>query len=144
MGAVQMKPDGFFHTTGNEIMRRQIWSGNVSLATSASGVLIQNNGGYARVFCEVFFQASHGSNGHIYRLFEISRYGLDTFVSDGSFTGSIARSGSNTNNVNGLQITNTHTNSVAYKCHVNVYYYNTETSSEVSSPMGLTLIGKGV
>ena len=142
MGATQMKPDGFFHTTGNQALRRQVWAGSFQLTNGQSAVFIRNRGQYSRCYFEVFFMAGHGSNGYAYYLANVSRYGTDIAISDVNFTGSISSLAESNNQYNGLRVNATA--DTTYYMHVNVYYHNTETGLEVDSPAGLTLIGKGV
>lgn len=142
MGATQMKPDGFFHTTGTQALKRQVWAGQFSLTNGQSSVFIRNRGQYARCYFEVFLQAAHGSNGYAYYLANVSRYGTDIAVQDVNFTGSISTTSENNSLYQGLTV-NASTNT-GYYIHVNVYYHNTETGLDVDSPAGLTKIGTGV
>jgi len=142
MGATQMKPDGFFHTTGNQELRRQVWAGTFFRNSGSPVVFIRNRGQYARCYFEVFLMAGHGSNGYAYYLANVSRYGTDAAVSDQNFSGSIDTLSESNSQYNGLRV-NPNSNTTYY-IHVNVYYHNTETGLEVDSPAGLTLIGRGV
>ena len=142
MGATQMKPEGVFHTTGSQDMRRQVWAGQFSLTSGQNAVFIRNRGQYSRCYFEVFLMAGHGSNGYAYYLANVSRYGTDVVTSDVHFTGSISSVAESNNQYNGLRVNASA--DTGYYIHVNVYYHNTETGQEVDSPAGLVKIGQGV
>ena len=138
----QMTPTGIFHTGDARDMRRQVFSGAIGLTNGNSVDYVSNNGGYAIVYVETFIMAQHGSNGYCYRLDEISRYGHVPIHSTSSFNGNITFNGSNTSNVNSLSINPS--SDMTANFHINVYYWNTETGTEVSCASGIDLIGKGV
>lgn len=142
MGATQMKPEGIFHTTGAQDMRRQVWAGQFNLTSGQSAVFIRNRGQYARCYFEVFLMAGHGSNGYAYYCANVSRYGTDVALSDVNFSGTIDSVAESNNQYNGLRVNASV--DTAFYIHVNVYYHNTETGSEVDSPAGLIKIGQGV
>jgi hypothetical protein len=142
MGAPKLDTSGVFHTTDTQDMRRQIWAGQVTVASGGSTILIRNRGQYARCWFEVFFQAAHGSNGYGYYLANLSKYGTGIAQNTGAFSGSISTSSTNSNQYNGVQVTASA--NTTYLVHVNVYYHNTETGLEVDSPAGLSHIGTGV
>lgn len=142
MGTPKLDHSGVFHTTDTQDMRRQIWAGQLNVASGGSAILIRNRGQYARCWFEVFFMAGHGSNGYGYYLANLSRYGTGVAQNTGAFSGSISTSSTNGGQYNGVQVTaSAYT---TYYVHVNVYYHNTETGLEVDSPAGLSHIGTGV
>jgi hypothetical protein len=144
MSNPQMIPAGVFHLADSRAQRRQIFTGSFSVLNGHTVDYVVNNGGYAMVWVETILMAQHGSNGNMYRLDEISRYGHDPILSDGSFQGSITFASSIGGDVNKTSLRLTAATDLVANMHINVYYFNTETGTEVSVASGLTKIGAGV
>ena len=142
MGSPKLDHNGVYHTTGSQAIRRQQWAGTVAVGPGSNTIIIRNRGQYARCYFEVFLMAGHGSNGYYYYLANLSRYGTDVVTSDGSFSGTVTTSTTNSSQYNGIQLNASV--QTTYYVHVNVYYHNTETGDEVDSPAGLSHIGTGV
>lgn len=131
---------GFSNTLG-AASRRQVWAtGGISLTSGQSMDIIRNRGGYSRAIVEVYGQTGHGSNGYLYRMFQLSRYGLDSlYTSDASSYTTFTLNGSSSTNDNALRI-NTSGSTVNYVLFVIVHYFGSETGIEFDSPAGLTKI----
>ena len=144
MSDPQMTPAGVFHLADARAQRRQIFTGNFSVSSGNSVDYVINNGGYGMVWVETILMAQHGSNGNMYRLDEISRYGHDPILQDGAFSGSISFVSSIGGDANKTGLRITAGSGLVANMHLNVYYFNTETGTEVSVASGLTKIGAGV
>ncbi len=144
MSYPKMDLNGVFHQNDVTDTRRRIISGYYGVSNGTDTNFIINQGGYARMFVETFMQAQHGSNGYMYRIDEISRYGHNAIASNQSFNGSVAFTSSIGGNANHNGLTITPSSNATYNFHMNVYYFNSETGSEVGFPTALTLIGVGI
>lgn len=144
MSNPNMTPVGLFHQNDVTDTRRRIISGYYGVTNGTDTNFVINQGGYARMFVETFMQAQHGSNGYMYRLDGISRYGHNAIHVDQSFNGSVAFTSSIGGNADHNGLTITPSSNATYNFHMNVYYFNTETGTEVGYPSALTLIGVGV
>ncbi len=144
MSYPKMDLNGVFHQNDVTDTRRRIISGYYGVSNGTDTNFIINQGGYARMFVETFMQAQHGSNGYMYRIDEISRYGHNAIASNQSFNGSVAFTSSIGGNADHNGLTITPSSNATYNFHMNVYYFNSETGSEVGFPTALTLIGVGI
>jgi hypothetical protein len=126
--------------------RKQVWShSGLIIANGASADIIRNRGGYSRALVEFYVQSQHGSNGYYYRMYQLSRYGLDTVVaaSSGSMdhtTISLNGSGSTNDNAIRFSVSGSAQGQVIFPMFVLVHYMGSETGIEFDSPAGLTRI----
>ena len=127
--------------------RRQVWSHvGLFIANGASADIIRNRAGYSRAIVEVYAQSQHGSNGYFYRMYQLSRYGLDNMVVASSGTMdhvTISLNGNSGTNDNAIRfsVSGSPTNGgVTFPLFVAVSYFGSETGFEFDSPAGLTRI----
>jgi hypothetical protein len=128
---------GIFNSLG-AASRRQVWAtGGIQLANGQSIDIIRNRGGYSRAIVEVYGQTGHGSNGYLYRMFQLSRYGLDALYTSDASSYTTFSLNANAND-NALRINCT--SNVNYVLFVIVHYFGSETGIEFDSPAGLTKV----
>jgi hypothetical protein len=126
--------------------RRQVWSHvGLFIANGASADIIRNRGGYSRAIVEVYAQSQHGSNGYFYRMYQLSRYGLDNMVVASSGTMdhvTISLNGNSGTNDNAIRfsVSGSPIGGVTFPLFVAVSYFGSETGIEFDSPAGLTRI----
>ena len=123
--------------------RKQVWShSGLLIANGASADIIRNRGGYSRALVELFVQSQHGSNGYYYRMYQLSRYGLDNVVvaSAGSMDyTSVSLNASTNDNAIRFSVSG-YAPGVNFPMFVVVHYMGSETGIEFDSPAGLTRI----
>ena len=122
MSNPNMTPVGLFHQNDVTDTRRRIISGYYGVTNGTDTNFVINQGGYARMFVETFMQAQHGSNGYMYRLDGISRFGHNAIHVDQSFNGSVAFTSSIGGNADHNGLTITPSSNATYNFHMNVYY----------------------
>lgn len=119
------------------------YEGNVTLTTGQTALIIQNNNGYTRAFVEIFAMSQHGSNGFLYMISQLSRYGRTDISINESMAYTNVNFYQNPSNVNQNAIQFARTDSYA-----SVTYRITVRAIAVaghswSSPAGLTLVSRG-